>query len=286
MSRRSPRVVVGIPTCNSARFLQHTLDSVTGQTYDNLTIVISDDASTDGTLERCRALAERDRRVRVVSRERRLGWIGNYNALLDYADGDYFCWLPHDDTYAPEYIAAMVALVESDPSAVLAFSGAVLVDEMQGRQHPWTGSGYLDRSGTRLHRALRYLHWSEWEKGWPFHGLMRVTALRKTGGLRALRFAADNVLVFHLSLLGRFAEDSRPLCRKRLYPGSVSTTYGHRLREWTAYLGAHHEVIRAAGVGGREAAILHAAVALRRLRLIASRPFGAARRRLRTVLAR
>ena len=59
---RAPKVVIGLPVYNSERFLRETLESVAAQDHPNLEIVISDDASSDGTLDICRDFARRDAR--------------------------------------------------------------------------------------------------------------------------------------------------------------------------------------------------------------------------------
>ena len=90
MTRHAPKVVIGLPVHNSERFLPETLESIAAQDYPNLEMVISDDASSDGTGDICRDFARRDVRCRVERHPQRLGWIANYNSLLPYATGDYF----------------------------------------------------------------------------------------------------------------------------------------------------------------------------------------------------
>lgn len=274
----TPSVMVGIPTHDSERFLPATLASVLAQDHAKLSIVIRDDASSDRTLEICRDLGAGDPRVQIVSGERRLGWVGNYNALLHHARGDYFCFVPHDDLYQANYVSAMVTLLEAQRDAALACSAALRIDEAGCELGEWPNTGHMVGAASRLSRALRYLWWTEREKGWIFHALLRTSALKRTGGLRDIRFAPDNLFVFQLALLGPFAYDPRPLCRKRMVEGSVSTTYGHLLSEWLEYLASHHSIVSAAGLSRSEAAALHAAISLRELRAIAARPFGIARR--------
>ena len=68
---KKPLVSVIIPVYNVSRYLPQCLDSVTGQTYQNLEIVIVDDESTDGSGSICAHYAERDDRIRLIRSENR-----------------------------------------------------------------------------------------------------------------------------------------------------------------------------------------------------------------------
>ena len=56
---RSPRVSIGLPVYNGAMFVGEAIESILGQTFGDLELVISDNASTDETLEICRGYQTR-----------------------------------------------------------------------------------------------------------------------------------------------------------------------------------------------------------------------------------
>jgi glycosyltransferase involved in cell wall biosynthesis len=260
------RVVIGLPVHNSERFLRDTLASVAAQDYPHLEVVISDDASTDGTLAICREYVTRDPRFRVVRHAERVGWIANYNSLLPHArGGDYFLWVPHDDLYDPAYVGTLVALLEARPDAVLAYSTTLGFDATGRVVTTWSGNEALHRATTPLARGLRYLWWHEEEEFIPFRGIVRSAAIRAVGGLEVgpWEIFADDLWLFRLALVGGFVHDARPLCRKRLYRGSVSTLYRYTYRQRNAYLAAHRRLVRAAGLGWRTTYVLLVGIALR-----------------------
>jgi glycosyltransferase involved in cell wall biosynthesis len=274
----APRVVVGVPVRDSAHFLPETLAAIAAQDHPRLEVVISDDASRDGTLDICRDFAARDPRFRVVVHREPRGWIGNYNSLLAHASGDYFCWMPHDDLYDPGYVRTLVALLEARPDAVVAHAAGTLVDGAGRPLGPIPSARALEGTRSRLARALRHVWSTERAKGRAFRGVFRTAALRATRGLRPVHFAADSLLMFELSLRGPFAYDPRPLYRKRRHPGSVSENYGNALWEWLEYLDAHCDVVRDARLSRPERMLLLAAVRARQARFILARPLGIARR--------
>jgi glycosyltransferase involved in cell wall biosynthesis len=268
-------VVIGLPVHNSERFLRETLESVAAQDHPNLEIVISDDASSDGTADICHDFARRDARCRVERHPQRLGWIANYNSLLRHCTGDYFLWVPHDDVYDPAYVGALVALLEARPDAVLAYSTTLAIDERGIVLGTFGGNAALGRASTRLQRGLRYLWWAEEEKFIPFRGVVRSDAIRRVGGLEIGPWGvfADDLWLYRLALLGGFVHEDRPLCRKRFYRGSVSTTNRYTLGQRLAYLAAHRALARRAGCTGRERAAVLAVVTLRQARVTADRIF-------------
>lgn len=62
-----------MPAFNAGRYIASALDSLLGQTYSDFELIISDNASTDGTEDICRAYAARDRRIRYVRRSGNIG---------------------------------------------------------------------------------------------------------------------------------------------------------------------------------------------------------------------
>ena len=99
------RVTVAITTHNRPERLRRALQSAQAQTYRNLEILVSDDASTDGTREFMSQIS--DPRVRYLRLEKPAGVGGNYQNALDNAQGDLFLILNDDDELEPEAIATL-----------------------------------------------------------------------------------------------------------------------------------------------------------------------------------
>jgi glycosyltransferase involved in cell wall biosynthesis len=120
MSLRVPKLSVGIPVRNGERFISDALDSLLGQTFEDLEIVIGDNASDDRTEDICRSYAARDDRVRYIRHRENLGLVGNFNSVFHAARGQYFKWAAHDDLISPTYLERTVDALDSDASIVLA----------------------------------------------------------------------------------------------------------------------------------------------------------------------
>ena len=117
---KTPLVSVIIPVYNVSRYLPQCLDSVTGQTYQNLEIVIVDDESTDGSGSICAHYAERDDRIRLIRSENR-GISSARNRGLEKISGTFIAFLDSDDWIEPHTIETLVrAARQTDADIVVA----------------------------------------------------------------------------------------------------------------------------------------------------------------------
>ena len=219
-----PRVVACMPAWNAAEFIEATLNSLAAQTYPNLHIVISDDASSDATGAICQGFAERHDHCEYHRQPRNLGWIGNVNALFELAHGDYLFFAFHDDPLSPQYVERLVDALEHNPQAILAYTD-VHVGERQWR--------YTEVDGVRgrVERARRIIHKiGHW---WiPNRGLFRAQAVELTGGMRRHlggEYSADWPWLLHLSLLGEFVRVPEPLLTKVFRDKGVSTQWNRNM---------------------------------------------------------
>jgi glycosyltransferase involved in cell wall biosynthesis len=115
----APLVSIGVPTFERAATLERSIASALGQTHSRLEVIVSDDGSEDGTEALCRAVAERDPRLRYIRHEQHIGPTANFNAVLAAWRGDYVLLLADDDWFEPDYVERCLALLLSDPDLAL-----------------------------------------------------------------------------------------------------------------------------------------------------------------------
>jgi len=104
-------ISVCVPTYNGAKYLRECIESVLGQTFGDLELLIVDDCSTDGTLDIARSYGSRDVRVRVLKNDRNLGSAGvpNYNRCVQLAKGEWIKFVFQDDFLEPTCLAQMLS---------------------------------------------------------------------------------------------------------------------------------------------------------------------------------
>lgn len=211
----APLISVGVPVFNGEAFLEDAIRSTLAQTFDDLELILCDNASSDRTAEICSDYAARDPRVHYFRNPRNLGAAANYNLVFSHARGRYFKWLAHDDRMLPSYLAKTFRVLEERPSAVLCNTVVSYIDP---------GGAQLGLYDTRLSGADAYSPSQRF--AWmvlrshtcvDFFGLIRRQAL--CGSLLHGTFhGADRALLAQLSLRGRLVQLPAPLLAIREHP--------------------------------------------------------------------
>jgi glycosyltransferase involved in cell wall biosynthesis len=106
--KAEPLVSVIIPTYNRSTVVCKAIESVLGQTYKNLEVIVVDDGSTDDTQSRLRVYGDR---IRIVAQEN-MGPTLAYNRGIASSKGELVGFLDSDDYWLPTKIARQVALLE------------------------------------------------------------------------------------------------------------------------------------------------------------------------------
>lgn len=137
-----PVVTVCIPTYNRRERLAASLTSVREQSLGDVEIIVSDNASTDGTEEYVRSLD--DPRVRYERLETNIGLFGNLSRCLTLGSGRYRVMLPDDDLMLPGNLETKVRFLEDNPSAGMVHSAFRYLDEQARPTGPAQSWSRLD----------------------------------------------------------------------------------------------------------------------------------------------
>jgi hypothetical protein len=115
----APLISVLVKAFNHAPFIRQTIDSILNQSLQDFEIVVTDDASTDGTPEIVRGFTDPRMRLQVLPRN--LGISGAMNATIARARGRYFAILNSDDWALPGRLRRQVDFLEANPDVSLVF---------------------------------------------------------------------------------------------------------------------------------------------------------------------
>lgn len=199
--RREPVVTIGLPVYNGERYLEQAIASILGQTFEDFKLVISDNASEDGTEAIGRAAAARDSRVEYHRQGRNLGAPANYNFTAEQAEGKYFMWQAHDDLRGPAFLERAVEAMESDDSVSVVFSRAMTIDSDGVEIGPVTRGDLLVSPAP--HERLRGVILGN--PALILFGLTRRAMFERTGRHGAF-LGADRVFAAEMAVQGRFVE--------------------------------------------------------------------------------
>lgn len=208
-----PLVSVGLPVHNADRYLKQALDSLLGQDYSNLEVVVSDNASEDATEAICRSYAERDGRLQYHRSEQNMGAVWNFNQVFQLARGEYFMWAAHDDLRDSRYVSSCVAAMEARADATLCLTDTRFIDaDGNAIDVPPHVAGIRPSAQTtrdRLRKVARACNW------YDVYGLARTSALRQTRRAVAT-WGFDAVVELELCLRGPVLLVPEPLFSYRL----------------------------------------------------------------------
>jgi glycosyltransferase involved in cell wall biosynthesis len=223
-----PTLSVGMPIYNGEKFVAQAVRSILAQTYRDLELVISDNASTDRTPEICAGFAAQDPRVRIVRNPHNVGAAANFNGVLGQGRGRYFKWACGDDWCDPTFAERCITALEQNPDAVLCFSRVNIVDESGALIQ--VHSDNLDLRSPDVQERFRHarahdrlLH--------VLQGVIRRDVLRRIGPMRPF-YSSDLTMMSELALWGQFIELPEPLLYRRLHSHAASaiTDREERLR--------------------------------------------------------
>jgi glycosyltransferase involved in cell wall biosynthesis len=133
-----PLVSICIPTYNGATYIAEAMDSAIAQTYPNLEIVVSDDASTDDTLKVIEAYRSKTNVPIHIYHHKPQGIGANWNHCIQHAKGVYIKFLFQDDVLEPTCIARMVAMTETSENIGLVYCRrSILYDKTKHFDKRW-----------------------------------------------------------------------------------------------------------------------------------------------------
>lgn len=216
-------VSVIVPVYNVRSYLVEALDSVLGQTWRCLEVIVVDDGSTDGSGDLCDEYAARDPRVRVLHQEN-AGLSAARNAGLNVVTGDMIAFLDSDDAYCPGFLAEMVAAMGREHADLVVCRYAYY--KTTGRMGSITASspgpaipsGTYDRAGAMralVASAAGHVVWNKLYARRLFDDVRYPEGhvYEDTGTICRILDRCDTVCVL-----------DQKLCLRRMRPGSITAT--------------------------------------------------------------
>lgn len=223
-----PKVSIGMPVYNGARFIREALDSLLTQTFTDFELIVSDNASNDGTSEICEMYAINDSRIRYIRQPENRGAVANFQFVRDEARGEYFIWAAADDLQSEKFLEALVDVLECNPEVVCVMSD---VNNVCDRS---TAIGYVSAMDDIRLGAVNE-NWQVCRKRFfrnptsnvffCVYGLFRSKIIKKIDlqykKIHKQAFSSEVPMLAQLALYGRIASISLPLKTYRRHEASA-----------------------------------------------------------------
>lgn len=233
-TRRQPELSIGLPVYNGERYLPAALDSLLGQTFGDFTLILLDNASTDGTQDICERYRVKDARIDYHRHAQNIGAVRSWYKTLDMATTPFFKWAADDDEYAPEFLERCLDVIRSDESIVTCYARMQAIDAEGQRGHCFhvpIDTASHDAS-VRFYNAIAVDYLTV-----QLYGVMRTALLKRTTRYHGY-VGEDRNFLAELCLRGRVCEVPEYLFLHRLYPdawGAVVSANDASMDDLVAY---------------------------------------------------
>jgi len=122
-----PRISVVLASYNHECFVQETIHSVLNQDYEDFELIVTDDASSDATVDRIREI--RDPRIRLFCFARNRGACVAHNHCIKQAQGEYIAMINSDDVCCPGRLSKQVEFLDNHPEIGAVFGLPLIINE-------------------------------------------------------------------------------------------------------------------------------------------------------------
>ena len=200
-------VSVGIPTFNRPDGLRRTLECITGQTYKNLEIIVSDNCSSSSeTEEVVREFVSKDSRIQYYRQDFNKGAAFNFQFVLEKATGEYFMWAADDDIHEREFISSLVEPLKNISEIMGAMCSTARIDESENFIDVVRFSDVSNPITAPYHIEMTYF----------YHGVFRTDNLRKFQKNTEDLYGKDLMGVCEMILASKLVWIDRVLFKKGL----------------------------------------------------------------------
>ncbi|MEM7189254.1 MAG: glycosyltransferase family 2 protein [Pseudomonadota bacterium] len=213
----TPKVSIGVPVFNGAHRILDSLTNLSCQTFGDFEVIVSDNASTDGSAELVEAFCRRDPRFRLIRQPENVGPMENFRSVVQAAKTDLFLWRADDDLSSLNYVELLHGAMRSSPNALLAVARRIQL--RVGRAKKRVGTEQLPVGDPAQYSATDLLRWST--TSW-FYGMMRTEYARTSINAVIADYGAlwawDHLMVL-------------PAIAKRRVTAAYDAVFFHRLQQ-------------------------------------------------------
>lgn len=200
-----PLVSIGLPTYNRAHLLPRAVTSLLAQDYPNIEIVISDNASSDGTQALCEEFRRQDSRVHYIRQALNIGVTANFAETFSQSHGRYYMSIGDDDWLEPNYVSQCMKVLLQEPDVVVVcgmirlFKNGQQTSDAENAVFGYEAAVQLTYSSAadrvvELYKRVTVLYW--------FLGVMRRDILEKIPPMQNIMMG-DQIFMASLAYTGK-----------------------------------------------------------------------------------
>lgn len=201
----APLVSIGMPVYNNIETISEAIETILNQSFSDFELIISDNASTDGTENICRKYAKKDSRITYIRQQKNTG---TYNFIFVYkqAKGEFFMWAPAHYSRSLDFIEKSLEVLRKNSNCTFAATPNCWVGD---EDHPEKFYNFFFK-GTVYERVSKYLNFYM-ESHACFYGLFHRSTMEGVEKLTNYYVAFDNAFILQQLLKGEFERSNEGL---------------------------------------------------------------------------
>ena len=122
------KIDILMATYNGEKYLKEQIESILNQTYSNFRLIVSDDCSTDNTRMILEEYQEKDNRIEIYYQDKNLGYIKNFEFLLNKVENNFYMLSDQDDIWISNKIEKSMKTLKQE-NADLVFCDLMLINQ-------------------------------------------------------------------------------------------------------------------------------------------------------------
>lgn len=197
--KTNPLVSVGMPAYNRPESLVNAIECIVNQTYKNLEIIISDNASTSNEIKNIvKRYMKHDKRIFYTKQKKNIGAARNFQYIINKASGKYFLMAADDDVRSLDFIEKNIVFLEKNTDYIASTSPS----RFEHRDfNEYTMGDRSIESFDKHDRVNSFL--SRWHANARFYSLVRRDQIQKAYTVNNF-LGGDWLIVLRLLMLGKF----------------------------------------------------------------------------------
>jgi len=126
---KTPEISVIIPVFNAKKFIKESINSVLKQTFQDIELIIVDDASTDNSLQIIKKMSQQNNKIKILVQGQNKGKAGTINSGLKEARGNYIAFLDADDLMDKTKLDEQIKVFKQNPNIDMTYTDLKNFDE-------------------------------------------------------------------------------------------------------------------------------------------------------------
>jgi glycosyltransferase involved in cell wall biosynthesis len=236
-------VTIGLPVYNGAPYLDSALRTLCAQTFQDLTILVADNASSDDSAQVIERWARRDSRVRVHRHATNIGALPNFRWVLAQAESPWFMFAAHDDLWSPGCVSALYGAITERPGLEIAIPKMVNFED--AIEQPSKTRPYPERINRLAMRGRVSLALRRSRPGWIYSLFLRQRLQAAMQAAQALdqSWGEDVLAQLHVLLNGGITGTNEAIYYRRSTPQSAAS---YRPKTAAAHFALYRKFLRLA----------------------------------------